>query len=86
MIPDQSSEGEDVVTMLPVAAHMKLLIDTPEALYAYLSHHDYLSAAFLWLVARVAKDSLADMPESANRVSIRKLRLSVRANLRHTCR
>lgn len=69
MVPEQPSEGEDVATMLPVAAHMKLLIDTPEALYSYLSHHDYLSAAFLWLVARVAKDSLADMPESANRVS-----------------
>lgn len=68
MVPEQSSEGEDVATMLPVAAHMKLLIDTPEALYSYLSHHDYLSAAFLWLVARVAKDSLSDMPESANRV------------------
>lgn len=74
MVPEQSSEGEDVATMLPVAAHMKLLIDTPEALYSYLSHHDYLSAAFLWLVARVAKDSLADMPESANRVSRRELR------------
>lgn len=55
--------------MLPVAAHMKLLIDTPEALYSYLSHHDYLSAAFLWLVARVVKDSLSEMPDSANRVS-----------------
>lgn len=69
MIPEQSSEGEDVAATLPVAAHMKLLIDTPEALYSYLAHHDFLSAAFLWLVSRAAQESLSEMPESVNGVS-----------------
>lgn len=49
--------------MLPVAAHVKLLLDAPEALYSYLSHHSYLDAAFLWLVARVVKDGLNSMSE-----------------------
>ncbi|KAL7424679.1 hypothetical protein Q5752_000363 [Cryptotrichosporon argae] len=60
----QPGEADDVDTLsrLPVAAHMKLLLDTPETLYAFLSHHAYLSAAFLWLVARVVKEGLTSMP------------------------
>lgn len=63
---DTSSETmdtEDVNAMLPVAAHMKFLLDAPEALYAYLAHHAYLNAAFLWLVARVVKEGMSAMPE-----------------------
>lgn len=41
------------------------------ALYAYLSHHAYLSAAYLWLVARVVKENLSSMPEEASGVSRR---------------
>lgn len=54
--------------MLPVASHMKLLLDAPEALYAYLSHGSYLNSAFLWLIARVVKEGLANMPEDASRL------------------
>ena len=74
------SEAEDVMSMLPVAAHMKLLLDAPEgeccrvgntlmdeiALYSFLSHRSYLSAAFLWLVTRVVKEGLSSMPDNIN--------------------
>ncbi|ADV20738.1 Conserved hypothetical protein [Cryptococcus gattii WM276] len=60
------SQGEEFVQMLPAASHMKLLLDAPEALYAYLSHGAYLSAAFLWLIARVVKEGLVNMPEDAS--------------------
>ncbi|OWZ69331.1 hypothetical protein AYX14_05282 [Cryptococcus neoformans] len=62
------SQGEEFVQMLPVASHMKLLLDAPEALYAYLSHGTYLNSAFLWLIARVVKEGLANMPEDASRM------------------
>ncbi|WVQ78802.1 hypothetical protein IAT38_000893 [Cryptococcus sp. DSM 104549] len=62
----EASEGEDVVHMLPVAAHMKLLLDAPEALYSYLAHHAYLNSAFLWLITRVVKEGLSSMPDDAN--------------------
>ncbi|KAK8861647.1 hypothetical protein IAR55_002470 [Kwoniella newhampshirensis] len=62
----EPSEVEDVVGMLPVAAHMKLLLDAPEALYSYLAHHAYLNAAFLWLITRVVKEGLSSMPEEAS--------------------
>lgn len=61
----ETADGEDVNTMLPVAAHMKFLLDAPEALYAYLARHAFLNAAFLWLVARVVKEGMAAMPEAA---------------------
>lgn len=60
---DDGSAGDDVSVLLPVAAQVKLLLDAPEALYSYLSHHDYLEAAFLWLVSRVVKDGLNTMTE-----------------------
>ncbi|BEJ01631.1 hypothetical protein CcaverHIS631_0603130 [Cutaneotrichosporon cavernicola] len=56
-------EGEGVSELLPVAAHVKLLLDTPEALYSLLAHHAFLNAAMLWLLARIVKDGLNDMPE-----------------------
>ena len=82
--PSVTSEGQEVISLLPVAAHMKLLIDAPEgkairlrskstdtsALYSFLAHHEFLQAAFLWLVARVVKESLAAMPEDVSGVSV----------------
>ncbi|KAL1411795.1 hypothetical protein Q8F55_002762 [Vanrija albida] len=56
-------EDEDVGSMLPVAAHLKLLLDAPEALYSYLAHHSYLNAAFLWLLSRVVKEGLTALPD-----------------------
>jgi hypothetical protein len=70
------------MSLLPVAAHMKLLLDAPEgelphleqgseliiALYSFLAHHAFLKAAFLWLIARVVKESLAGMHEELNGV------------------
>ncbi|KLT41250.1 hypothetical protein CC85DRAFT_286686 [Cutaneotrichosporon oleaginosum] len=56
-------EGEGVSDLLPVAAHVKLLLDAPEALYSHLAHHAYLNAAMLWLLARVVKDGLNEMPD-----------------------
>ncbi|OCF75076.1 hypothetical protein I204_03925 [Kwoniella mangroviensis CBS 8886] len=61
-----STEEDDLINMLPTAAHMKLLLDAPEALYSYLAHHNYLNAAFLWLITRVVKESLNTMPEEQN--------------------
>ncbi|WWC96842.1 hypothetical protein V866_003717 [Kwoniella sp. B9012] len=61
-----STEEDDLINMLPTAAHMKLLLDAPEALYSYLAHHSYLNAAFLWLITRVVKESLNTMPEEQN--------------------
>jgi hypothetical protein len=78
--PSEKSDGEEVLSLLPVAAQMKLLLDAPEsesaeegvwliaALYSLLSHHEFLKAAFLWLVARLAKESLSGMPQDANAV------------------
>ncbi|KAK4690039.1 conserved oligomeric Golgi complex subunit 1, partial [Tremellales sp. Uapishka_1] len=63
---DGESEQEDVMHQLPVAAHMKLLLDAPEALYSYLAHQSYLNAAFLWLLTRVVKEGLVAMPEEMN--------------------
>ncbi|WWC88089.1 uncharacterized protein L201_002993 [Kwoniella dendrophila CBS 6074] len=60
------NEDDDLLNMLPTAAHMKLLLDAPEALYSYLAHHQYLNAAFLWLITRVVKESLSAMPEEQN--------------------
>ncbi|WVF65857.1 hypothetical protein IAT40_000594 [Kwoniella sp. CBS 6097] len=62
----EAGEEEDVVNMLPVAAHMKLLLDAPEALYSFLAHHAFLNAAFLWLITRVVKDGLSNMPNEQN--------------------
>lgn len=62
-------EGEGVSELLPVAAHVKLLLDAPEALYSHLAHHAFLNAAMLWLLARVVKDGLNDMPEDVKGVS-----------------
>ncbi|WVW80227.1 hypothetical protein I302_102205 [Kwoniella bestiolae CBS 10118] len=61
-----ANEEDDLINMLPTAAHMKLLLDAPEALYSYLAHHNYLNAAFLWLITRVVKESLNSMPEDQN--------------------
>ncbi|WVQ93491.1 hypothetical protein IAU59_000565 [Kwoniella sp. CBS 9459] len=61
-----AGEEEDVVNMLPVAAHMKLLLDAPEALYSFLAHHAFLNAAFLWLITRVVKEGLSNMPSEQN--------------------
>ena len=38
-------------------------------LYSYLSHHSFLDAAYLWLVARVAKEGLVNMPNDISGVS-----------------
>lgn len=74
------AEDEDVGSMLPVAAHLKLLLDAPEggfhhrlvanppALYSYLAHHSYLNAAFLWLLSRVVKEGLTAMPDDVKGV------------------
>ena len=85
-----------MLSMLPVAAHMKVLLDAPEcelqpvlwtvlmpALYSFLAHHAFLKAAFLWLVARVVKESLASMDEERNRVSFM-LSITLQAHGRHT--
>jgi hypothetical protein len=64
-ISTQGSDSQDVMTLLPVAAHMKLLLDAPEALYAYLGEGEVLRAAWLWLVARVVKEGLAGMGDPA---------------------
>ncbi|ODO04509.1 hypothetical protein I350_05113 [Cryptococcus amylolentus CBS 6273] len=57
-----TSEGEEVVHMLPAAAHMKLLLDAPEALYALLGSKNFLQASFLWLISRSTKESLSSLP------------------------
>jgi hypothetical protein len=44
---------------------MKLLLDAPEALYAYLAEGEVLRAGWLWLVARVVKEGLAGMGEAS---------------------
>ncbi|RXK41345.1 hypothetical protein M231_01250 [Tremella mesenterica] len=66
-VTTEEDEGKDQVeeisNVLPVAAHMKLLLDTPEALYGHLARHHFLHAALLWLVARVVKESLSAMPQ-----------------------
>jgi hypothetical protein len=64
-------EGEGVSEVLPTAAHVKLLLDAPEALYSHLAHHAFLNAAMLWLLARVVKDGLNEMPEDVKGVSPR---------------
>lgn len=53
------------MTLLPAAAHMKLLLDAPEALYAYLGEGQVLRAAWLWLVARVVKEGMTSMGEAS---------------------
>lgn len=74
------------MAVLPVAAHVKLLLDAPEgmsdmllcildsayvlALYSLLSHHEYLNAAYLWLVSRVTKEGLTKMPYEASGVGL----------------
>lgn len=60
-VPEVEDEG--VSELLPVAAHVKLLLDAPEALYSHLAHHAFLKAAMLWLLARVVKDGLNEMPD-----------------------
>ncbi|WVQ74709.1 hypothetical protein IAR50_004313 [Cryptococcus sp. DSM 104548] len=59
-----TSEGEEVIHMLPVAAHMKLLLDAPEALYALLSSNNFLQASFLWLLSRSTRESLFSLPST----------------------
>ncbi|WWC68540.1 uncharacterized protein I206_102469 [Kwoniella pini CBS 10737] len=59
-------QQDDLMDMLPTAAHMKLLLDAPEALYSYLAQQSYLNAAFLWLITRVVKESLSSMPDEKN--------------------
>lgn len=51
--------------MLPVAAHMKLLLDAPEALYGFMGNGEYLKAGYLWLVARVTKEGLSGMGDAS---------------------
>ncbi|ORX35220.1 hypothetical protein BD324DRAFT_82122 [Kockovaella imperatae] len=58
------NETEEIMSLLPIAAHMKLLLDAPEALYAHLARRDYLKAAFLWLVARATKEGLSSINDS----------------------
>jgi hypothetical protein len=64
-----TSDTDDVLARLPAAAHMKLLLDAAEALYVYLGNHEYLRAAYLWLVARVTKEGLSRMTDEAGSVS-----------------
>lgn len=64
-IETSSVASDDDLGLLPAAAHMKLLLDATEALYVYLGNKEYLAAAYLWLVARVAKESLGRMEEGS---------------------
>ena len=47
------------------------------ALYSHLARHSYLQAAFLWLIARVVKESLSSMPEEVNGVGLRSFKTAV---------
>jgi hypothetical protein len=49
--------------------HCTIWSSSSSALYSYLAHHAYLSAAYLWLVARVVKENLASMPDDVKQVS-----------------
>jgi hypothetical protein len=62
------SDTDDILARLPAAAHMKLLLDATEALYVYLGNHEYLRAAYLWLVARVTKEGLSRMTDDVGSV------------------
>lgn len=52
-MPDQESNS-----VYPVAAQIKLLVDTPEQIWKGLESHEYLKAARLYLVARLIYKNL----------------------------
>lgn len=51
--------------MYPVAAQIKLLVDTPEQIWASLEGHQYLVASRLFLVARLIHTNLQSSSKEA---------------------
>ncbi|KAG9013087.1 hypothetical protein FRB94_003920 [Tulasnella sp. JGI-2019a] len=53
-----SAEDSQLITLQSLAAHLKLLLDTPEQLWRLLERKRYLQAAWLYLLARVVYRAL----------------------------
>ncbi|KAG8864943.1 hypothetical protein FRB96_003531 [Tulasnella sp. 330] len=53
-----SVEDSQLITLQSLAAHLKLLLDTPEQLWRLLERKRYLQAAWLYLLARVVYRAL----------------------------
>ncbi|KAF8323197.1 hypothetical protein DL93DRAFT_2223145 [Clavulina sp. PMI_390] len=53
-----ATEASDLPTLQSLSAHMKLLLDAPEQLWRLLEAHNYLHAAWLFLLSRVVYRSL----------------------------
>ncbi|KAG8908508.1 hypothetical protein FRB99_005867 [Tulasnella sp. 403] len=62
---DEANESADsqLSTLQSLAAHLKLLLDTPEQLWRLLERKRYLQAAWLYLLARVVHRALTDEDE-----------------------
>jgi len=54
----QRARHEESSNVYPVAAQIKLLVDTPEQIWKGLESHGYLKAARLYLVARLIHKNL----------------------------
>lgn len=48
----------DLSVLQSLSAHLKLLLDAPEQLWRLLERHNYLHAAWLFLISRVVYRSL----------------------------
>lgn len=46
-----------------------VIVTDETALYSFLSRHSFLDAAYLWLIARVTKEGLTNMPYETSGVS-----------------
>ncbi|KAG9019493.1 hypothetical protein FRB90_001565 [Tulasnella sp. 427] len=61
-------QDSQLVTLHSLAAHLKLLLDTPEQLWRLLERKKYLPAAWLYLLARVVHRALTQEEEDDQEV------------------
>lgn len=61
-------QDSQLVTLHSLAAHLKLLLDTPEQLWRLLERKKYLQAAWLYLLARVVYRALTQDDEDEQEV------------------
>ncbi|KAG8931533.1 hypothetical protein FRC01_001162 [Tulasnella sp. 417] len=61
-------QDSQLVTLHSLAAHLKLLLDTPEQLWRLLERKKYLQAAWLYLLARVVHRTLTQDDEDEQEV------------------
>ncbi|KAG8978165.1 hypothetical protein FRC05_011281 [Tulasnella sp. 425] len=61
-------QDSQLVTLHSLAAHLKLLLDTPEQLWRLLERKKYLQAAWLYLLARVVHRALTQDDEDEQEV------------------